>query len=136
MTAITSNAFYVDSEPETGENGERIVYRDRPAPPSEPAAAAPPGPGHDDDYIFVAKAGTIRIRSMSKGKNPPPFKMMKAEAAKNYSAMTLLVLETKAGKDWPAIEAVLEQMDEDEFKAFSEGYAEHSGMSTGESRAS
>lgn len=90
------------------------------------------GHGHDDDYIFQAKAGTIRIRSMAKGKNPPPFKMMKAEATKNFSLMTLLVLEAKAGDNWPATEALLEQLDEDEFKAFSQGWSEHSGMNAGE----
>lgn len=90
------------------------------------------GPGSDDDYIYQSEHGTIRIRSMAKGKNPPPFAMMKAEATKNYSQMTLLVLKAKAGKDWPEIEAILEQLDEDDFKAFSEGWAAHSGMSTGE----
>lgn len=90
------------------------------------------GAPYDDHFVFESSHGTIRIQSMAKGKNPPPFKMMKAEATKNYSAMTLLVLEAKAGKDWPKIEAVLEQLDEDEFKAFSQGWAEHSGMSPGE----
>jgi hypothetical protein len=90
------------------------------------------GPGHDDDFIFDTSHGQIRIRSMAKGKNPPPFAMMKAEAEKNYSRMTLLVLKVKAGDDWPRIEGILEQLDEDEFKAFSEGWAAHSGVSTGE----
>jgi hypothetical protein len=69
---------------------------------------------------------------MATGPNPKPFQMMRAEASKNYSAMTLLVLQTKAGKDWPKIEKVLEELDEDEFKAFSEGWAEFSGMTPGE----
>ncbi len=83
--------------------------------------ADPTGPGHDDDYVFTTNSGkTIRIRSM----------------AKDYSQMTLLVLKAKSGKDWPEIEAILEEMEEDEFKAFSEGYSEHSGVNTGESPAS
>ena len=131
---------YTESR-ETLDDGTVIVTRTAdPAPaingngkPHLVVDADPIGPGHDDDYIFTTATGkSIRIRSMAKGKNPPPFAMMKAEAAKNYSQMTLLVLKAKAGKNWPEIEAILEEMDEDDFKAFSEGYSEHSGISTGE----
>lgn len=105
------------------------------APDDVPATTATTkevGPGHDDDFVFDSQYGQIRIRSMAKGKNPPPFAMMKAEAEKAYSRMTLLVLRSKAGDDWPHIEAILEQLDEDEFRAFSEGWAAHSGVTVGE----
>lgn len=96
-------------------------------------ATAQIGSGHDDDYIFTTRSGkTIRVRSMAKGKNPPPFAMMEAEATKNFSAMTILVLKAKSGKDWPAVQEILREMEEDEFKEFSEGYSVHSGVTPGE----
>ena len=98
--------------------------------PALPAKSA----GSDDDFVFESSIGTITVPSLAVTPKPNQFKLLRLQKNDKTGVLaTDYLLEIAIGRE--KMEE-LEELEGDESAKFMEDWAEHSGVSLGESKAS
>lgn len=104
--------------------------------PPKSKSPAKLGPGSDDDFIYESSAGIIKVPSLAKAKTPNAWDMMELEAIEDKRVKgareSMLFVRLAAGDD-PESLARIKKLDMVEFGEFMEKWADHSGVSLGNS---
>ena len=104
-------------------------------PPKKNSPAVPAkNAGSDDDFVFESTIGTITVPSLATTPKPNQFKLLRLQKNDKTGVLaTDYLLEIAIGRE--KMEE-LEGLEGDESTKFMEDWAEHSGVSLGESKAS